>query len=87
MDSNLAVFTTKNVMSGLEPVVFVVHDSTGEWQFLGQSEVTMDDMLIVSLSQLLKVDPNIHRVLSMRPGYEATKLRGEWQYSQSDSES
>jgi hypothetical protein len=82
MDKNLSVFTTGKIVVALEPITTIVHDSDGEWQFLGDSEVTMSDLLIVSLAQILDIDPTISTVLDMEPGHEANKApNGNWVFS------
>jgi hypothetical protein len=79
-DLSLAVFSTKQVINWGKVIIYVVHDSDGEWQFLSGDNVTTDDLMIVALGSLLERDPTLNDVLSINPGYEATRdgVAGNW---------
>lgn len=82
MDKSTSVFTTKKIVVALEPITTVVHDYEGEWQFLGDSDVIMEDLLMVSIKQILEIDDTIEKVLDMERGQEAHKLPGgKWAFS------
>ena len=82
MDKNTSVFTTKKIVVALETITTVIHDYEGEWQFLGNSDVTMEDLLMVSIKQILEIDDTIEKVLDMKQGQEAYRLpNGEWSFS------
>jgi hypothetical protein len=51
----------------------------GIGNFLGDSEVSLEDLLIVSLEQIIEVDATIRNVLNMPQGYEAHKIGSDWE--------
>ena len=82
MDKNTSVFTVKKILDRSESITTVVHDYEGEWQFLGNGEVTISDLLIISLNQLLEIDNSIESLLNMSKGVEANRVKdGEWSFT------
>lgn len=79
MDKKTAVFTTKRIVASLEPITLIVHDNEGEWQFLGDSQASMEDLMMVSLQQILDIDSTVEDALSISHGQEAHRLAdGNW---------
>jgi hypothetical protein len=79
----LAVFSTKYVVNEGKEIVYVVHDMDGEWQFLSEDKVTVEDLMIISLGSLLTKDPSLNDIVSIEPGHKAMRNRnGEsWKVS------
>jgi hypothetical protein len=73
---NTAVFTTKFVMYESHLITYVAHDSEdGTWQFLSDDEIpNMQEMaMLVTLTQVLKVDPTLLELADLPLGYCATR--------------
>ncbi len=77
---NQAVFTTKFIFKDNQPVLWVVCDEDSEWQFLNGQDVGMEDMMIVSLQNILDYDGSIKEVLDLQPNMEAKRdsQDGNW---------
>ncbi|MEO8172184.1 MAG: hypothetical protein ABI581_03840 [Sediminibacterium sp.] len=77
---NQEVYTLKQVVNSHLPVVYVVHDKEGNWQFLSEGELSESDLMIINLKQLLELDSSLEGILWMPEGMEATRngLLGEW---------
>jgi hypothetical protein len=74
-EPNAAVFTTKHVMVGNSPIVHVVHDEDGDWQFFGPEENVQDqDVMIVSLQQVVQRDPTVLELADLPRGAVATRV-------------
>ncbi len=74
-EPNVAVFTTNYVMVGNSPIVYVVHDDDGDWQFLGPEENVQDqDVMIVSLQQVIQRDPSVLDLADLPRGTAATRV-------------
>jgi hypothetical protein len=76
------VFTTRFVLKDQSPIVYVIHDTDGDWQFLGrEDDLTEDDALLVSLGEILEFDPTIVSVLNLAEGEEAIRndLNEKWE--------
>ena len=57
---NTMVITTKNVIAGIKPVLFVSHDSEdGMWEFLDGEELDENEACIVSLAEILEIDGSL----------------------------
>lgn len=78
---NIYVFTTRFVLKELSPIVYVMHESDGDWQFLGKEDgLKEEDAMIISLAEMLKHDPTLITILDLPKGKEATRhdLGKEW---------
>ncbi|MEY2538812.1 MAG: hypothetical protein QOG67_2552 [Verrucomicrobiota bacterium] len=57
---NCAVFVTREVLEGREPIVRVTHDSDDHgWQFIGSSDGTSENARIIALSEAVNLDPSV----------------------------
>lgn len=77
---NRAVFTTKPVLWEKAPILLVVHDADGDWQFLcGTTNATADGQ-IVRLGTILQHDPTLAEVADLPVGWEACReeVGGAW---------
>ena len=54
---NLAVFTTKSIVFGRQPVLLVTHEETGAWQFLPREGAGhVKDAALVSFREMIERD-------------------------------
>ena len=73
------VLTTKAIAFDGVPVMGVVHDEEGEWQFLDDPAVDMEDLTIVHLAHVVAERPELGTVGDLPPGFEAWLDRhGRW---------
>lgn len=77
---NLTTFTTKHWLENLKPIVRVVHDEDGDWQFLTEGEFKTEDIVIVALEQIILRDKTLNEVFDLDYGEEAERefIGGEW---------
>jgi hypothetical protein len=78
---NLAVFIVKQIFKDNKPILYVSHDSEeGDWQFLTGDTVMTDDIMIVSLEEVVKHDPTINELFNLPRGHSATRdiPGGKW---------
>lgn len=69
---NDVVITTKFVFNDKSPILYVYHYEDGMWQFSGDEEVFEDeDYLVVSLEEILHLDPSIKELPDLLTGYYA----------------
>lgn len=82
---NLGVFATKQVLEG-EPIRYVIHDDEGDWFFLENDEAENDDIQIVALEQITKLDPSINSIYYLQYGWEARRaeIGDEWDDTESE---
>ena len=69
---NLGIFTTRQWLDHNRPILRVVHDTDGDWQFLtGDQEP--DDIRIVALEQMVLRDPSLNEVFDLDYGQAAER--------------
>jgi len=59
-------------MARYMPILYVVHDTHDEWQFLTGEDVDMQDMMLVAWSEIVEIDSSI-ATLDLGMGYEAVR--------------
>jgi len=71
--SNVAVFTTKSIVSGQQPVLLVTHDEDdGAWQFLPREGAGHEkDAAIVSLRSMIERDGTLAELADLPVGWRA----------------
>lgn len=74
------VFTTRQVMEGLEPIREVYHDPDGDWQFLCGTTLDEKDLKLVCLGCMVENDPTIGELADMPPSWCAIRHEsgGAW---------
>ena len=68
-------------MEGREPILLVVHDSSGHWQFLPGSRVTTEMGVAIHLAHMIDEHPEVHELSDLPPGWaaERTTVGTSWQ--------
>lgn len=81
---NLAVFTTCQWLLQNKPILHVVHDEEGDWQFLTGDQMP-EDAKIVALEQMVLRDSSLNDVFNLDYGEQAERhsIIGEWKRSKS----
>ena len=78
---NKACFTCDHVLSRERPILYVSHDSEGDWQFLcGQDDHTDENAKIISLRQATEIDQTINDLYEMPVGVGADRktVKDKW---------
>jgi hypothetical protein len=69
---NLAVLTTESIIHGGQPILFVTHDEDdGGWQFHDGYEPKEEDAMVVSIRQILHLDPSLNELADLPLGWQA----------------
>ncbi len=76
MDKKIAVITTKKILDN-NLIKVVIKDNDGDWQFLDGGVVTAEDAVLLSLQQVIDLDPSIISILDMPLGYRAVRTKKE----------
>ena len=76
---NVAVFTTRQWLEEKKPILRVVHDEDGDWQFLTCDQMP-EDIKIVALEQMTLRDPTLNDIFNLDYGEEAKRdfVGGKW---------
>jgi hypothetical protein len=76
---SLTTFTTRQWLDEKKPVLRVVHDIDGDWQFLTGDQLP-EDIKIVALEELIRRDSTLNEVFDLEYGEEAERdfIGGQW---------
>ncbi len=80
-DPSLAVVTLKRIIKDHRPVLYVVHDEDGGWQFLDGGDVTAKDSAVAGLGEMLThIDHTLDQTATLPRGWHATRefIGGPW---------
>lgn len=78
---NTACLTYRHVVHDKDPILYVAHDEDdGTWQFLCGKDHDVSDAMLVSLIEVVKIDPSVNALYEMPLGFCAsrTTVGGEW---------
>lgn len=79
-DPDCGVITTKGIMNEVTSILYVFHDLDDHgWQFLSGNS-SHDDFAIITLQQIVSIDPSINDVAHIEPGWKAYRAseNDEW---------
>lgn len=81
---NLAVFTTRQWLEQNKPILHVVHDEEGDWQFLTGDQMP-EDCKIVALEQMVLQDNSLNEIFNLDYGEQAERqaIGDKWKRSKS----
>lgn len=69
---NLSIFTTRQWLEEHKPILRVVHDHDGDWQFLTGDQIP-EDIRVVSLSEIVRSDHTLNEVFDLEYGEDAER--------------
>ena len=74
------VYTTEAILAGQSPVLRVVHDEDGDWQFFANNESDTAGIAITSFKQALELDASLSEIqyLPMDSSAERAGVGAEW---------
>jgi hypothetical protein len=70
------VFTTKRIADGAAPVIHIVHDADGDWQFLDGTQAD-DDITVAHLGEMAARFPDVNELADLPAGSQARKTLGQ----------
>lgn len=71
----------RQVMDSSEPILLVSHDADDHsWQFIGSSDASMTDAMLVALEDVVELDSTVLEVADLEPGWQAIRatVGGVW---------
>ena len=74
--AHTGVYTTKRIMNGDEPILYVFHDAEdGAWQFHGASESMPEDASLICFHHIIDKDSTIKELADLPRGWCAKRER------------
>jgi hypothetical protein len=82
-EKNLGIFTTRQWLEDKEPILRVLHEEDGDWQFLTEN-IDSDNGKVVVLEQMVLRDKTLNEVFNLEYGEEAERrfIGDEWKRSE-----
>ncbi len=65
---NTLCFTCCHVVNDNHPIVYISHDEDDLWQFLCGKTHSEEEAIVVSLAEILKIDPKVGNFANLRCG-------------------
>jgi hypothetical protein len=86
-EKHLAAFTTRQWLELRKPIVRVVHDIDGDWQFLTGDQMP-EDIKIVALEELILRDKTLNELFNLGYGEAAERdaIGGQWTRTKIENE-
>lgn len=79
-EKNVAIFTTKQFLEQNKPILYVIHNKNGDWQFLTDGLISSKDAKIMSIEEIVKKDLTLNEIFDLDYGESAKrdKIGGQW---------
>lgn len=78
---NVAVITTRRVVSESFPILMVVHYAEDDsWAFTCGTTNKSEDLMVVGMGEIVDLDPTLHTIADLLPGWSAVResVNAEW---------
>lgn len=72
--NNIIALTSQYVLSKVSPIIYAIRHEDGIWEFWSKELVNEDEVKVVSLGEIIKLDPTIEEIITMEVGYYAEKI-------------
>ena len=76
-NKNKSAITTKYVVNNNSIIVSVFYDEDGDWQFLGEEEVSEEDAIVVSIQEMIDIDKSLVNLPDLKEGESAYRNNKE----------
>lgn len=76
-NKNKSAITTKYVVNNNSIIVSVFYDEDGDWQFLGEEEVSEEDAIVVSIQEMIEIDKSLVNLPDLKEGESAYRKNKE----------
>jgi len=70
---NHAAFLTREVLEEIEPILHVIHDEDGDWQFIGLTDGSIANARLVCLEHPINMDSSVSELADLPPGWHAIR--------------
>ena len=76
-NKNKSAITTKYVVNNNSIIVSVFYNEDGDWQFLGEEEVSEEDAIVVSIQEMIDIDKSLVNLPDLKEGESAYRKNKE----------
>lgn len=78
---NCVAVTNKDIINDGAPILHVCHDEDDHgWQFIGLEDAKEENIALVCMADIVKLDPTVKEVAHLQPGWHAWRdaVGAEW---------
>ena len=71
-EPSASVVTQKKITDGVLPILYVFRDSVdGQWIFLADEKSGGDEVVVLTLGEIVKIDAGVKQISGLPPGWKA----------------
>ena len=77
--------TNKTIINDGAPILHVYHDINNHgWHFLGIEDVDDNDIVLITMEEIVELDPSVEEVAHIEPGWHAwrSEIGDEWIFAE-----
>lgn len=81
-EENCVAVTNKDIIHDGAPILHVCHDEEDHgWQFIGLDDAREEDIALVCMAEIVKLDPSVKEIAHIPPGWHAWRQQvgAEWE--------
>lgn len=81
-EESCVAVTNRNIIHDGAPILHVFHDDDDHtWQFIGLEDASENEIALVCMAEIVKLDPSVKEVAHIPPGWHAWRqfVGGEWE--------
>ena len=65
-EMSICVFTTRKVVIERSPILRIVYDDDGDWQFFAENDIpSSQSVMLISMDEILQIDKSIEEIMSL----------------------
>jgi hypothetical protein len=68
---NTVIISQRLVVEKKKPILYVYHDASDQWQFLASEDKQMDEVIFLSLEDIISIDNSIKQISDLPKGWRA----------------
>jgi hypothetical protein len=75
--------SSRYVMEKISPIIYATVHEDGVWEFWGKEIIDESEILVVTIKQVLDIDPSIEGILQIETGIAAVRNtpKEPWQFT------
>ncbi len=66
--------TERPVVARNKPILYVIHDDDGDWEFLSSADSTMVEVFTMPLNDMFDFDKSLKTISDLPKGWKATRV-------------
>jgi len=79
---NTLALSSKYVITKVSPIVYATVHDDGIWEFWSKETIEEEEIMVVTLKQIIEIDPSINEIIHIAEGIAAVRndISTPWQF-------